>query len=145
MCKKFICQITSHTPPQSLSENEVGINTNQFAAITGKKAGANRLTPWKGRIVRLSSEEGALYRLLHGLQIPSSECWIGVKTMNQLNVKIGGGVTIQRVCQPWGRLIYYWNHCDDTVRVTARIGLGGLFFAIASIGLSLLQLWLALK
>ena len=76
-------------PPVDLSETEVRICSSQYEELIGQKASANRLKPWKGRVVALSSPSGTIYRLIKGhgnLSIPSGVCWIAPKTRSQLDI-----------------------------------------------------------
>ena len=132
-------------PPDDTTENEVRICGLQFEDLTGQKASVNRLEPWKGRVVRVSTPQGgAIYRLLRGngqLSIPSGICWMGPRTRSQLDVHDNSEVEINRVNQFFGRLRYYNSHLDDTVRFSFRIGVWGLLVGILSIALSLLSIF----
>jgi hypothetical protein len=131
-------------PPVDLSESDVRICSSQFKALIGQEASANRLKPWKGRVVALSSSTGTIYRLLKGhgnLSIPSGVCWIGSKTRSQLDIHDNSEVEITLVSnQWWARCLYYNNHLDDAVRFSFRIGFWGLILAVVSLGFSLISI-----
>jgi hypothetical protein len=153
--KQAFTLVTVTMTPDDTSENYVWTDSSHFKQLTEHFASAYRVCPWKGRVVLVRGDKGAVYRLLRGnggLSIESRECWFGTKTRNQLSIDVGGKLTIEPVWQPWGRCCYYWNHIDDTVRLAARIGIAGLIFAVfaiglglLSIGLSIFQIWLALR
>ena len=127
-------------------ENYVFIQGANFAKLTKRKASSSRLYPWKGRVAIVQSQGGSVYRLLRGsgkLSIKSDECCLGIKTQTQLDITTGSDVSIKSIWQPWGRLLYYWNHLDDTFRLAARIGMIGLVFGLVSLALSLYQIWQA--
>ena len=132
-------------PPDDTTENEVRICGLQFEDLTSQKASVNRLEPWKGWVVRVSTPQGGvIYRLLRGhgqLSIPAGICWMGPRTRSQLDVHENSEVEINRVNQFFGRLRYYNSHLDDTVRFSFRIGVWGLLVGILSIALSLLSIF----
>jgi hypothetical protein len=127
--------------PRDLGETEVRICSSQFEEITGQPAARYRLKPWKGRVVSVSTESGTVWRLLKGhgtLSIPAGECWMGPKTRTQVDVHKGSEITIECAYPQWlGRMSYYNNHLDDTVRFTFRIGIFGLVFAIVSLAIGI--------
>jgi hypothetical protein len=131
--------------PVDFSESDVRICSSQFKALTGQEASANRLKPWKGRVVALSSPAGTIYRLLKGhgnLSIPSGVCWIGPRTRSQLDIHDNSEVEITPVLnQWWGRCLYYNNHLDDAVRFSFRIGFWGLILSVVSLGLFLISIF----
>jgi hypothetical protein len=134
--------------PADLNESEVRICSSEFEKLTGYSASTNRLKPWKGRVVALTSPEGTIYRVAKGhgnLPIPAGFCWVGPRTRSQLG--IGHNSDIQITPMPnqwWARFLYYNNHLDDAVRFTFRIGFWGLIFGVVSLGLSLRSLLLPL-
>lgn len=131
-------------PPVDISEIEVRICSSQYEELIGQKASANRLKPWKGRVVALSSPSGTIYRLIKGhgnLSIPSGVCWIGPKTRSQLDIHDNSEVEITPVSnQWWARCLYYNSHLDDAVRFSFRIGFWGVILAVVSLGLSLISI-----
>jgi hypothetical protein len=130
--------------PVDLAECDVRICSSQYEELTGEKASANRLKPWKGRVVALSSPSGTIYRLVKGhgnLPIPSGVCWIGPRTSSQLDINDDSVLEISPVTnQWWARCLYFNNHLDDAVRFSFRIGFWGLILALVSIGLSLVSI-----
>ena len=126
--------------PDDLGENDVRICSSQFSDIAGCPASDNRLYPWKSRIVAVTTQAGTVYRLLKGhgsLPIPSGICWIGPRTRTQLDVQEDATIAIVIVRPQWlGRVLFYNNHLDDTVRFTFRLGVWGLIFAVLSLALS---------
>jgi hypothetical protein len=59
--------------PADICEGEIRICSSQFKELTGQSASANRLKPWKGRVVALTSPAGTIYRVVKGhgkLSIP---------------------------------------------------------------------------
>ena len=131
-------------PPVDLCESDGRICSSQYQELIGQKASANRLKPWKGRVVALSSPSGTIYRLIKGhgnLSIPSGVCWIGPKTRSQLDIHDNSEVEITPVSnQWWARCLYYNNHLDDAVRFSFRIGFWGVILAVVSLGLSLISI-----
>lgn len=131
-------------PPDDIAESEVRICSSQYEKLTGQKASANRLKPWKGRVVRVTQPEGgAIYRLLKGhgnLSIPGGICWMGPKSRSQLDVHHNTEVEIKTVNPWWGRILFYNNHLDDAVRFSFRIGFWGVILAVVSLGLSLISI-----
>lgn len=132
-------------PPDDITENEVRICSSQFEELTGREASANRLKPWKGRVVRVSNPQGAaIYRLLKGhgnLSIPRGICWIGPRTRSQLDIHQNSEVELQRANPFLGRLFYYNNHLDDAVRFSFRIVCWGLIIGILSLTLTLVSIF----
>jgi hypothetical protein len=64
---------------------------------------------------------------------------MGPKTRSQLDVHDGNTVSVTSVSPQWiGRLRYYNNHLDDTVRFAFRIAIWGLLLAILGFGTSIL-------
>jgi hypothetical protein len=130
--------------PEDLTENEVRICSSQFEELTGFKASANRLKPWKGRVVALSSGSGTILRIARGhgsLSILAGFCWMGPRTRSQLGIKHDADVEITAMPNQWrARFHYYNNHLDDTVRFTFRIGFCGIILAVMSLGLSIASL-----
>lgn len=129
--------------PLAPEENLARIHSSNFEKITGEFASENTLKPWKGRVVRLTSKGGSVYRILrsHGKRsITGDTIWLGPKTSTQLGLDVGETVKVSRVWQPLGRFLYYQNHLDDTVRFAFRIGFWGLIFAVFSLILSIVPL-----
>jgi hypothetical protein len=126
---------------EGLGEDSVRICGAQFEGVTGAKALENRLKPWRGRVVSVSTKDGKVLRLLKGhgnLPIPAGKCWLGPWTRNQLLVEPNTEVHIEAVPIQWlARIKYYNSHLDDAVRFSFRIGMGGIVFAILSILLTL--------
>ena len=124
-----------------LGEDSVRICGAQFEKVTGAKALENRLKPWRGRVVSVSTKDGKVLRLLRGhgsLPIPAGKCWLGPRTRNQLLGEPNTEVHIEAVPMQWlARLQYYDSHLDDSVRFAFRIGFWGLIFAIFAIALSI--------
>jgi len=81
-----------------LWENDVRICSSQFEQITSETATHNRLKPWKGRVVRVQSGEGAaIYRRLRGhglISFPKGKAWLGSQSRSQLAVVEDDEVTI---------------------------------------------------
>lgn len=127
--------------PSDFSEDFIRVCSSEFESIAGCPASRYRLQPWKGRVVSVDSESGTIWRLLKGhgnLSIREGECWMGPATCSQLDVAQGSSVVVRAAKPQWlGRLNYYNNHLNDVVRFSFRIGVGGLFFAVVSIVLSL--------
>jgi hypothetical protein len=134
--------------PDDITESEVRICSSQFEELTGAKAGANRLKPWRGRVVAVTSSVGTVHRVARGhgnLSIPAGFCWMGPRTRSQLGIKHDADVQITAMPNQWrARFLYYNNHLDDMVRFTFRIGFWGLILAVISLGLSIasLLMWL---
>jgi hypothetical protein len=128
--------------PEDMSENDLRACSSLFHQITGKSANENRLKPWKGRVVRITKGDSSVYRLLKGhggYSLPDGVCWMRPKTQSQLDVHDGNTVRITTFIPQWiGRLSYYNNHLDDTVRFTFRIGFWGLILAVLGVGLAIL-------
>jgi hypothetical protein len=124
-----------------LGEDCVRICGAQFEKVTGAKALENRLKPWRGRVVSVSTKDGKVLRLLRGhgsLPIPAGKCWLGPRTRSQLVVEPNTDVHIEAMPIQWlARIKYYNSHLDDAVRFSFRIGMGGIVFAILSILLTL--------
>lgn len=129
---------------EDLGEDSVRIYGAQFKDVTGANASENRLKPWRGRVVSVSTKDGKVLRLLKGhgsLPIPAGKCWLGPRTRTQLVVEQDTEVRINAMPMQWlARIQYYNSHLDDSVRFAFRIGFWGLIFAIASIALSLWSL-----
>ena len=63
---------------------------------------------------------------------------MGPATRSQLDLAEASSVEVRATKPQWlGRLNYYNNHLNDVVLFSFRIGVGGLFFAVVSIFLSL--------
>ena len=132
------------TPKDQISENEIRIYSLQYEELTGHKASANRLKPWKGRVVRITTPSGSIHRLLKGngnLPIQKDTCWMGPRTRSQLEICENLDVEISMVNQLLGRFIYYNSHLEDAVRFSFRIGLWGLILGLLSLLLSLISIF----
>jgi hypothetical protein len=106
--------------PVDLGEIDGRICSSQYEELTGLKASANRLKPWKGRVVALSLPSGTIYRLIKGhgnLSIPSGVCWIAPKTRSQLDIHDNSEVEITPVSNQWWARCLYYN-----MRWTPKIG-----------------------
>ena len=127
-----------------LGEDSVRISSTQFEDVTGAKALENRLQPWRGRVVSVSTKDGKVLRLLKGhgsLPIPAGKCWLGPRTRTQLAIEQDTEIHIEAMPIQWlARLQYYNSHLDDAVRFSFRIGFWGLIFAIASLVLAIWSL-----
>jgi len=138
---KHTFQCLKLTNTKNLGEHFVRICSTQFKDIAGQSASENHLKPWRGRVVRVSTKDGAVLRLLKGhgsLQIGTGRCWIGPQTRSQLCVEPGMRVMIEMMPIQWvARWRYYNCHLDDSVRFSFRIGFWGLVFAVVSILLTL--------
>jgi hypothetical protein len=126
---------------EDLGEDSVRIYGAQFKDVTSANASENRLKPWRGRVVSVSTKDGKVLRLLKGhgsLPIPAGKCWLGPRTRSQLLVEPNTEVRIEMKPTQWlARMQYYNSHLDDAVRFSFRIGFGGIIFAVISILLTL--------
>jgi hypothetical protein len=129
---------------EGLGEDSVRICGAQFEGVTGAKALENRLKPWRGRVVSVSTKDGKILRLLKGngsLPIPAGKCWLGPRTRSQLVVEPDTEVQIEAMPIQWlARIQYYDGRLKDSVRFAFRIGFWGLIFAVFSIALSIASL-----
>lgn len=127
--------------PSDFSEDFIRVCAAQYESIAGCPASRYRLKPWKGRVVIVSSDFGAVWRLMKGhgsLPIRSGDCWMGPATCSQLDIADGSSIEVFHTRSQWlGRLHYYNNHLNDAVRFSFRIGAGGLVFAVVSVFLAL--------
>ena len=65
---------------------------------------------------------------------------MGPKSRSQLDVHHNTEVEIKTVNPCWGRILFYNNHLDDSVRFSFRIGFWGVILAFVSLGLSLISI-----
>ncbi len=120
---------------QILSDDLIYLNNSIISNINPRFDIITTHKPWKNILIKVqkSNSKYSIYKKIFGASnfgLDKDKALMSFTSLNQLNLKNGEKIKIIKGNQILYRHMFYYNHLNDAVRVSYKVGIYGLIFGI---------------
>jgi len=120
---------------QILSDDLIYLNNSVISNINPHVNIITTHKPWKNRVIKVQkcNSNYSIYKKIFGASnfgLDKDKALMSFTSLSQLNLKTGETIKIIKGNQILYRHMFYYNHLNDAVRVSYKVGIYGLIFGI---------------
>ena len=126
-----------------ISDDVIYLNTNLVSVLSPREKGRPNTKPWKNRIVKINApgSKFCVYKTIFGKNFNNADeknALMSFRSLHQLGLEDGSTIEIKKGFQIFYRHMFYYNHLNDAVRVSYKVGVYGLLFGILGIAATII-------